>query len=326
MNINAPATGKLGNGLSTLLAGPVQRASLAILLCTACADEPWPRPATVPAEQFVREFHEWREYRRSRLVAPGPGPVTWVGLWELNPGTVALGRDAAHPIVLPAAQSPPLAGTLTRADADVRFEPAAGSDVRLANGTPVSAPLTLASDRTDAPTTLALGTLRLRVHGEPGTDRLWLRAWDEQHPARETFTLPESYPPDPAWQVTARFEAFDEPREYRVTDVTEGTQAYRSPGALAFRIGRREHRLAAFAEPGDTMFFVMFWDSTAQTTTYQAGRYLRVAFPDTAGWTVIDFNRAYNPPCVFTPYSTCAFAPPENRLGLAVLAGEKRAQ
>ncbi|MGH7462888.1 MAG: DUF1684 domain-containing protein, partial [Longimicrobiales bacterium] len=114
------------------------------------------------------------------------------------------------------------------------------------------------------------------------------------------------------------------PREYRVPDIVEGTQAYRSPGELVFRVDRKEHRLAAFADPGDTIFFVMMWDSTARSTTYQGGRYLRVPFPDSTGWTMIDFNRAYSPPCVFTPYSTCAFAPPENRLQLAVVAGEKR--
>lgn len=250
--------------------------------------------------------------------------MTWIGLWELHPGAVTVGADSTLPIVLPAGPSPGVAGTLHRSGGDVRFEPAAGAGVRMADGTPINAPLPLANDRTDAPTVLAQGSLRLRVHGEPGTDRLWLRAWDEEHPARETFTLPESFPPDTAWRVSARFDKFEKPRSYRVADVTEGTQAHRSPGELVFRIGGREHRLAAFADSGSTDFFVMIWDSTALTTTYQAGRYLHVPFPDSAGWTVIDFNRAYNPPCVFTPYSTCAFPPAENRLRLAVNAGEKR--
>ncbi|MGH7551435.1 MAG: DUF1684 domain-containing protein [Longimicrobiales bacterium] len=301
-----------------------ERIALALVMCAGCTDEPWPRPAAIPVEQFVREFHEWRDYRRSRLVAPGPGPVTWVGLWEVPDGVTAIGADSTLPIVLPATHSSPLVGTIRRAGADVRFEPASGAPVQLADSTSVVAPLALVSDRNDNPTTLALGSLRLRLHGEPGTDRLWLRAWDEQHPAREAFTLPESFPPDTAWRVSARFEQYAEPRDYRVADIAEGTQAFRSPGELVFRVGRREHRLAAFAEAEDTIFFVMIWDSTATTSTYQAGRYMRVPFPDSTRWTTIDFNRAYNPPCVFTPYSTCAFAPPENRLTIAILAGEKR--
>jgi uncharacterized protein (DUF1684 family) len=303
-----------------------QQVALTLLLCAGCADDRWPRPATIPEQQFVKEFHDWRAYRRSRLVLPGPGPVTWVGLWELHAGALALGADSTLAIVLPAAQSPRLAGTLQHAGADVRFEPAANAAIRLADGTPVNKPLLMVSDRGSNATTLAIGSLRLRVHAEPGTDRLWLRAWDEEHPARATFQMPESFPPDTAWRVAARFEPFKEPRDYRVADITDGTQSYRSPGRLVFRIDGRQHRLAAFAEPKDTIFFLMMWDSTARTSTYQAGRYMRVPFPDTTGWTVIDFNRAYNPPCVFTPYSTCAFAPPENRLTLAVQAGEKRLQ
>lgn len=300
------------------------RVILSLLLCIGCADEPWPRPATIPEQQFVREFHAWRDYRRSRLVLPGPGPVTWVGLWELRPGTMAIGADSSFPVVLRAKHAPRFAGTIQRDSGKIRFTPANGAVIRLANGTPVNAPLMMASDRTDSVTTLAIGTLRLRVHGEPGTDRLWLRAWDEEHPGRQSFRLPESFPPDTAWRVSARFESFKAPRDFRVADIAEGTQSYRSPGELVFRVGAREHRLVAFAEPKDTIFFLMIWDSTARTTTYQAGRYLRVPFPDTTGWTVIDFNRAYSPPCVFTPYSTCAFAPRENRLALAVNAGEKR--
>jgi uncharacterized protein (DUF1684 family) len=300
------------------------RIALTLVLCAGCTDEPWPRPAPVPVDQFVREFHEWRDYRRSRLIAPGPGPVTWIGLWEVPEGTTEMGADSTLPIVLPATHSARLIGTIDRTGAEVRFEPAPGARVQLADSTAVSSPIALVSDRNDDPTTLALGSLRLRLHGEPGTDRLWLRAWDEQHPARETFALPESFPPDTAWRVAARFDPYAEPREYRVVDIEEGTQAFRSPGDLVFRVGRGEHRLAAFAEAEDTIFFVMMWDSTATTTTYQAGRYMRVPFPDSTGWTMIDFNRAYSPPCVFTPYSTCAFAPPENRLTIAVLAGEKR--
>ena len=68
----------------------------------------------------------------------------------------------------------------------------------------------------------------------------------------------------------------------------------------------------------------MMWDSTATTETYQAGRYMRVEMPDEDGWTTIDFNRAYNAPCVFTPFSVCALPPRANWLQLPVTAGEKR--
>ena len=298
--------------------------SLALSFSLACADEPWPRPEPVVVERFTTEFNEWREYRRSRLVVPGSGPVTWIGLWELGDGSAAFGADSTLPIVLPRSDSPALAGTLQRSGAEVRFQPAAGADVRLPEGATVSAPLVLASDRTRSPTVLALGSLRLRIHGEPGTDRLWLRAWDTEHPDRETFRLPESFAPDTVWRVSARLERFGKPREFRVPDVTNGEVAYESPGELVFKVGGREHRLAAFGDSASRNFFVIFWDSTARSVTYQAGRYLSVPAPGPDGWTVIDFNRAYNPPCVFSPFSVCALPPRGNYLRLAVTAGEKR--
>lgn len=296
----------------------------ALLFAAGCV-EPWPRPPSITQEQAARDLQAYRDYRRSRLVAPGAGPVTWVGLWELRDGSARLGADPSLPIALPPKLAPRLVGTIERVAADIRFLPAAHATVRLANGTPVRSPIPLKSDRTDSATTLAVATLRLRVHGEPGTDRLWLRAWDEEHPSRATFVLPDAYPADTAWRMSARFERYPQPRSREVPDITNGSQAYRSTGELVFRKDGREHRLIAFQEPKDTMFFVMLWDSTARTTTYQSGRYMRVHLPDSTGWTVMDFNRVYNPPCVFTEFSTCAFAPRENRLGLAITAGEKRA-
>ena len=304
----------------------VVRLLLAAVVLTGCA-EPWPRPPSQPYDQFVREFEAWRSDRRTRLVAPGSGPVTWVGLWELNDGVYALGSDSTLPIVLAASHSPPLAGTIRRTATAVTFEPVPGAHVLVvdsATSTPVRGPLTLRSDRTKTPTVLALGAWRLRVHGEPGTDRLWLRAWDIGHPARESFQLPESYPLDTLWRLSARLERFDTPRDYQVADIADGTQVYRSPGTLHFRVKDVQHRLVAFADSSSTSYHIMVWDSTANSTTYQAGRYVRAPLADSTGWTVIDFNRTYNPPCVFSPHSTCGFAPKENRLSFALTAGEKR--
>jgi uncharacterized protein (DUF1684 family) len=296
----------------------------ALALGVACAEDQWPHPPAQSREQFIADFNDWREERSERLVSPPAGPVILVGLWELNEGATPMGADSAMAIVLPGAQTPRRVGTIHRNGQGVRFEPAPRAGVRLADGTPVTSPRPLESDQSDSAAVLAIGSLRLRVHGEPGTDRLWLRGWDEAHPARESFRLPESYPPDTAWRLMARFDRYPEPRDYEVADVVGGTQAYRAPGELVFRVHGREYRLAANGDSGSTTLFIMFWDSTARTTTYEAGRYIRTPMPDSSGWTVIDFNRAYNPPCVFTAYSTCAFPPPENRLPLAIPTGEKR--
>ncbi len=184
--------------------------------------------------------------------------------------------------------------------------------------------IALGSDRSGNTTNLSLGSLGLRIHGEPGTDRLWLRIWDEDLPLRETFELPDYYPVSDEWLVAARFEPYPEPVPLRVPDVTGGTVEYQAPGELVFRAGGREHSLIATGNVTSSSFFIMMWDSTAVKDTYQGGRYLRAPTPDESGWTTIDFNRAYNAPCVFTAHSVCALPPPGNWLQVAVTAGEKR--
>lgn len=296
----------------------------AVLLLASCAPEEWGTPPPVDLTQFVQEHEAWRRNRRDRLVTPPGGAVLWVGLWELPQGATVLGADPNLTIVLSPDDSPPLAGTLRRSGQVVTLEPAAGAPLRLEDGTVVTDAIELADDRSGNTTVLSLGSLGMRVHAEPGTDRLWLRVWDEDLPVRETFQLPEYFPVDPAWRVAARFDAYDEPRTLTVPDVTGGTVQYTGTGDLVFRKDGREHRLLATATETSTTFFVMMWDSTATTETYQGGRYLRVDFPDRGGWTTIDFNRTYNAPCVFTAFSVCALPPRENWLPLAVSAGEKR--
>jgi hypothetical protein len=275
-------------------------------------------------ETLLAEHEEWRASRERNLVTPPGGAVLWVGLYELAQGPTPFGSDPSLPIPLPVEDSPPLAGTLHRTGQEVRLDPTPGSPVSLRGGPRITEPTALGSDRSGNTTNLALGSLGLRIHGEPGTDRLWLRVWDEDLPLRETFRLPDYYPIDDTWRVQARFEPYGEPRPLRVADVTGGTIEYEAPGELAFRVDGREHSLIATGGANATSYFIMMWDSTAVTDTYQGGRYLRVPVPDESGWTTIDFNRAYNAPCVFTAYSVCALPPRANWLELHVTAGEKR--
>ena len=297
-----------------------------VLALTACSADPWPDPPPVAAEALAAEHEDWRVYRQGRLVEPPGGAVIWIGLWELHEGEVQFGSDPSLPVALPEEDSPPVAGTLRRTGDEVILEPAPGADLRVRGedgDALVTGPLTLRNDRADDPTWLALGSLGLRVHAEMGTDRLWLRAWDEDSPKRETFRLPPFYPVEPAWRMAARMDPYAEPRAMPLADVTDGTVANVAQGELVFRIEDREHRLVAFATEKSKDYFVMLWDSTATVDTYPGGRYMKVPFPDEDGWTVVDFNRAYNPPCVFTPYSVCSLPPRESRLDVAVTAGEK---
>ena len=306
--------------------------ALAVFFAQACLMAEWPEPEPVDPEVFGSEHDEWRTNRRNRLVSPSGGSVLWHGLWELPQGATSFGSDPELKIVLPPEDSPPLAGTLHRSGQEIRLEPRSddlqhvveageGGEERRVT---ITEEMALNSDRTDSTTVLRLGSLGMRIHGEPGTDRLWLRTWDRDHPKRESFQLPEYFPVDPAWRVKARFEPYSEPRPLPLWDVVNGTIEYETPGELVFRRDAREHRLIAVAGPDASRYFILMWDSTATSSTYQGGRYLGAPLADEDGWTTIDFNRAYNPPCVFTAFSTCALPPRENRLALTVSAGEKR--
>ena len=295
------------------------------VLALGCADDGPRQPTPIAPEVLAAEHEEWRDRRQRSLASPN-GVVSWTGLWELVEGANPFGSDPALAIVLPEEDSPPLAGTLHVAGParQLRLVPEAGSGLALRGGDPVDGPIDVAHDRSGNTTVLTLGSLGLRVHAERGTDRLWLRAWDTDSPRAAAFELPPYFPVTNEWRLAARFDPYREPRDVPMADVTGGTVANVSPGELVFRADGREHRLIAFATESSRSYVVMVWDSTAVDDTYQLGRYMRVPFPDDDGWTVIDFNRLYNPPCAFTPYSVCSFPPRENRLALAVRAGEKR--
>ena len=306
--------------------------ALLVLALTGCG-EAWPEPAPIDTETFLAEHEDWRANRESRLVTPPGGAVLWMGLWDLPQGASPFGSGSDLAIRLPEVDAPALAGVLVREGQTVTLEPAEGSDIRIRTRaedsdevveTPVTEPTVLGNDRSRNPTMLVLGSLGMRIHAEPGTDRLWLRAWDEDSPERETFRLPPYYPVSDAWRIAARFTPYDEPEIVEVPDVRGGTVEYRVPGELQFRRRGREYTLQATAGENSSSFFVMMWDSTATVNTYQAGRYLRVPLPDENGWTEIDFNRAYNAPCVFTPHSVCAIPPRANWLAMHVTAGEQR--
>ncbi len=147
-----------------------------------------------------------------------------------------------------------------------------------------------------------------------------------RHPDAEilaAYTGTDAYAPDARFVVEGVFAPFDEPREVTVGSVVDGLQhVYAAPGVIRFDLdGPRE--LVAFDGHGDG-FTVLFTDLTSGVTTYAANRSVSVGAPDDAGRVVIDFTRAVNLPCAYTPYATCPLPPAENRLAVAIEAGEKK--
>jgi uncharacterized protein (DUF1684 family) len=151
-----------------------------------------------------------------------------------------------------------------------------------------------------------------------------LRPRHPSNPLRANFSGVPAYEPDPRWAVTGRYVPFETPRDVTVGAAVEGLQhVYASPGQIEFDHEGRTYRLTAFngKQPGSLM--ALFTDATSGVTTYAANRSLQVGAPDRQGQVTIDFNRAVNLPCAYTDLATCPLPPAENKLPIAVEAGEQ---
>jgi uncharacterized protein (DUF1684 family) len=222
-------------------------------------------------------------------------------------------------IALPSAGSPTV--KLVRRGPSVTLESA--SHPTTIAGQPVTAPAALKNDADEGgPTVVQMGSVRFQIikRGE----RFGLRVKDAEAHTRTHFEGLDYYPIDPKWRVVARYVPYNPEKKIPITDVTGLTADSIAPGALVFTVDGKEYSIDPVIEEGTDDLFIIFKDPTSRDATYQAGRYLYAAKPGPDGTTIVDFNKAYNPPCSFTPFATCPLPPPQNRLPIRVEAGEKR--
>ncbi|WP_280434727.1 DUF1684 domain-containing protein [Nocardia carnea] len=144
------------------------------------------------------------------------------------------------------------------------------------------------------------------------------------NPLRTGFRGTPAYAPDPKWVVGGRYTAFAEPRPTTVGAAVEGLEhVYDAPGQIEFELDGHELRLTAFPGKAPGYLTVLFTDATSGVTTYAANRVLQLPPPESDGAVTLDFNRAVNLPCAYTDLATCPLPPAENRLPVAIEAGEK---
>lgn len=260
---------------------------------------------------------EWRSQRVVTLKGPD-GWLNLAGLYWLKEGTNSFGAATDNDLVAPEGAAPPKLGEFLVGNGTVTFKTEPGAPVFLGEA-PVTEIL-LADDQDKEATLLTSGSLAWTVIRR--MDRLGVRLRDYDHPAVTAFAGIESYPADPRWRLEARFEPYPEPRTIQVPTVVEGLGWEPTvPGTLEFEAQGQSLSLEAYRS--NDGFMIVFADATTGDTTYPAGRYLAADLPGPDGTTTLDFNRAYNPPCVFTEFATCPLATPRNRLPVAVHAGEK---
>lgn len=275
--------------------------------------------AAPPPEDISAATRAWEDGRLARLQSDD-GWLTLVGLGWLKEGSNTAGSDGKAVVVFPEG-APASVGTFTRSGTSVSFQPAPGVTVsRGGKPSPGGAVQTDQEGRTE-PDVFQLGRFRFQVIVRGG--RIGVRIKDPEARARKDFKGIPMYPASARWRLTARWEPSNPPTEIAVPNVLGQVERSPSPGTAVFTVDGREYRLTPVLEEGSPDLFFVFADETNRTETYGAGRFLYAA-PAKDGTVILDFNRAYNPPCAFSAFATCPLPPRQNRLALRVDAGEKR--
>lgn len=267
-------------------------------------------------DAYLTDLAAWKATRAARLKGP-TGYLNLVGLFWLRNETNTFGSSPDSDFVLPG-NALRMVGSFSRENDQVRMTVQDGVDV-LHNGMPVQA-IVMHDDHSEQPVVLTHGSLAWTVIRRD--DKFAVRVRDFENPAIAAFKPIEYFPANKTFRVPAVLDRFDEPKQVRVDTVVTGLD-YRpqSPGKLNFAIAGEWFELEAY-QSGERLF-IIFGDATSGRETYPAGRFLYASMPDDSGITMLDFNKAYNPPCAFNDFATCPVASPQNRLKTKIIAGER---
>jgi uncharacterized protein len=266
----------------------------------------------------------WREHQAKKLQEPD-GWLSLAGLEWLTEGDNAFGSASDNPMRIQGKVAPHL-GVLRLVHKDVSLAPPVGGFPRgfLLDGQPAKAQA-LATEET--PTILTDGTWSMFVIHRG--DQYALRLKDSHSPTRLHFHGLKWYAPDETYRVAARWKPYVPARIEKIPTILGTTIEMAAPGVAEFVLNGQTVRLEPVLESSkSTELFFILRDTTSETTTYGAARFLYTRFPDHGlnqpGTLWLDFNRLENPPCAYTAYATCPLPPPQNRLTVALPAGEQR--
>jgi uncharacterized protein (DUF1684 family) len=264
---------------------------------------------------YQASIETWRRQYEEGLRAPY-GWLSVAGLFWLHDGANRAGSDPQSDIVLPAS-APRFAATLDFHAGATRITPARGVQI-LVNGKPSTGQV-LQPDTAEHPDVVTLGSLTIAVI-QRGS-RTGVRLRDPESAARREFSGLHWFPIDERYRIRARWHAYNPPHKISITNVLGMTEDDTTPGYAEFEFGGKTWRLEPTVE--DNELFFTFRDQTAGKETYPSGRFLKSAMPAN-GEVIIDFNKAYNPPCAFTAFATCPLPPRQNTIGAAINAGGKK--
>jgi uncharacterized protein (DUF1684 family) len=297
---------------------------LAGLLLSAC--QQGPSAEQIAKEKELKMTHEseikaWRAERIDKLTTRD-GWLSLVGMhWLPKDGVTRVGSGQANGTRI--SVGPENLGLIgVSAGNSVWFQPEGKVPVTV-DGQPASGRIKLTPDTEGTPTVVGFkgGEASFIVIERGG--KLALRVRDAQSPALLGFSGIDYFSIDRAFRVEAEFTAHEAGRTMDIVNILGMVEPMMNPGTVSFSLGGQRYTLEALDE-GDHRLFFVFADRSSGHDSYPAGRFVYADYPGVDGRTILDFNKAYNPPCAFNPYSTCPMPPPENRLDVLIAAGEKK--
>jgi uncharacterized protein (DUF1684 family) len=282
--------------------------------------------AQTPVRTAVQKpvtVEQWRQQYESTLRSEY-GWLSVAGLTFLTPGVHTVGSLAGSDVQLPAGHAPLEVGRLVVTAAGTTLHLRSGVRALL-NGQPAPSKVALRKAQRGAPgqastppDKIRVGRVEFHLH-ESGT-RLALRVRDPESPIRIGFEGPRWFPQSEGARVIATLQPFGAPRTVPVRNILGDNEPYQAPGVLEFTYGGQPVRVLAFTSSAGRLQ-IIFRDASVGRETY--GTRYAYAEPTGDGRYAIDFNRAYNPPCAYNPYTTCPTPPAENVLTVPIRAGEK---
>jgi len=278
--------------------------------------------ASTPDAGWLDDLSKWRT-RVDASLTRERGWLSIVSRDELTPGAYRIGAAPDNNVVLPKTLAPAYLGTITVSADRARLVLAKGQQMRTVAKDGLGEEFS-ARDLVTGATRLewvTAGRLSLQfVKRDDG--KIVVRAADRESPRRKTFAGRVWYEPRAEFKVPARFVPHADGATIPIANVRGEISYEKVAGSLEFVLNGQKTTLDALDDEGD--LFIIFRDATSNATTYPPGRFLVVEKPKDGAW-VVDFNRAYNPPCAFSAYTTCPLPPPQNWLKNDVSAGEKYA-
>ena len=267
--------------------------------------------------EYISQIKLWHQKRIENLKKEN-GWLNLAGLFWLKNGENTFGTNPGNDIVFPKGKAPGKIGVFTLKDSTVTIKINTG--IKVASNNKLVKEMKLKTDMSGDPTVLTLGFLKWFIIKR--SDKYGVRLRDLSSDLLTEFAGIDTYPINEDWKITAKFEPYDPPKSISIPTIIGTVDEEKAPGALVFKKNGIQYKLDPVVE--GNQFFIIFADETSGKQTYGAGRFLYTSLPDSAGNVILDFNKAYNPPCAFTPYATCPLPPRQNYLKLEVTAGEKK--